>query len=79
VKPRLADPGVPTDQRGHRAAGLGVVEQREQAAEFVVPPDHAPGRHPQHHKHKYPIRCLLFRLVKRREVSGPKGPRRRLD
>ena len=42
----LPDPGVAADQRGHRPAGLGVVEQREQAAELVVPPDHAPGRHP---------------------------------
>ena len=45
-QPRLTDPGVTADQCGHRAAGLGVVEQREQTAEFLVPPDHAPGRHP---------------------------------
>ena len=45
-QPGLPHPGVTADQRGHRAAGLGVVEQREQAAEFIVPPDHAPSRHP---------------------------------
>ena len=45
-QPGLTNPGVPADQRDHRAAGLGVVEQREQTAEFVVPPDHPPGRHP---------------------------------
>ncbi len=39
----LADPRIAADQRGHRAAGLGVVEQREQAAELAVPPDHAPA------------------------------------
>ena len=37
----LAHPGVAADQRDDRAARLGVIEQREQAAEFVVPPDHA--------------------------------------
>ena len=51
----LADPRVPADQRDHRAARLGVVEQREQAAELVVPPDHAPSRHLENHRHEYPI------------------------
>jgi hypothetical protein len=45
-QPGLADSGVSADQRGHRLARLGVVEQREQAAELTVPPDHAPRRHP---------------------------------
>ena len=40
-QPGFAHPGVAADQCDHRAARLGVIEQREQAAEFVVPPDHA--------------------------------------
>ena len=39
----LAHSRVAADQRGHRAARLGIVEQREQAAELAVPPDHPPG------------------------------------
>ncbi len=60
----LAHPRVPADQRGHRTARLGVVEQGEQAAELIVPPDHAPGRHLENHGHEYPIRGLRFRFVK---------------
>jgi hypothetical protein len=52
----LAHTGVAADQRDHRAARLGIVEHREQAAELAVPPDHSPGRHPQNHVHEYPIR-----------------------
>jgi len=37
----LAHPGVAADQCHHGAARLGVIEQPEQAADFVVPPDHA--------------------------------------
>ena len=40
-QPGLAYPRVAADQCDDRAARLGVIEQPEQAAEFVVPPDHA--------------------------------------
>ena len=62
----LADPRVAADQGDDRAAGFGVVEQRQQAAELIVPADHAPRRHPQHHVHEYPIRQRQFRFVKPR-------------
>jgi len=45
-QPGLADSGVAADQRGHRLARLGVIEQREQPAQLTVPPDHPPGRYP---------------------------------
>jgi hypothetical protein len=40
-QPGFAYSGVAADQCDNRAARLSVIEQREQAAEFVVPPDHA--------------------------------------
>ncbi len=40
-QPGLAYSRVAADQCDDRAARLSVIEQPEQAAEFVVPPDHA--------------------------------------
>ncbi len=40
-QPGFAHPRVAADQCDDRASRLSVIEQAEQAAEFVVPPDHA--------------------------------------
>ena len=59
---RLADPGVPADQRVRRAAWPGVVEQAEQAGQFTVPAHQPFTRTAQH----------MFSITARRD-PGPRN------